>query len=560
MLICSAAVLALAGGSATADDKMLEELKARLDRLEKQNEELRKKLSENGGSGPYKPDDGPPADKEKEKEKINKMIDSYLEKKEKKKKDDEKAKADQQEEEGYKVGADLGLTARWNPQQGLLFESKDKAFVSHIGFYFQWDTVYWTQEPNLKPSSQLGDLQDGTFFRRIRPLWDGRAWDFAEWNVILALEQVNGSPATGGANINLDEVWAGVYGVPLIGHLRAGHMKVPQGLEGNQWSSSRAMTMLENAAYTDAFYNIFGTGVQMCNSGLDDGVNGDRVTWQAMFYRNDNPRSNTGVDFGDGTYAATGRVSALVIDECEDRHFLHLGLSGTWRKAQKPGTELGPGEGVVQFQARPELRDAIGGFGDNTNLPGDTGRMVNTGALMANSATVLGSEFWYSLGPFSVMAEWALAQMDSAVVPVTTNGVTSNVIGNRTFHGGYVTASYFLTGENRAYDHTYGRENTFYIDRPFTNAWLTRDENGGVTCGPGAWEIAARFSYLNLNDGPLQGGVMTGITLGLNWYLNNNLKIQVNYVHNARYDKSTTGAGTVPGTVDGLGTRMQIQF
>ena len=37
-------VVLLSGASAAADDKAIEELKARLDRLEKQNEELKKKL------------------------------------------------------------------------------------------------------------------------------------------------------------------------------------------------------------------------------------------------------------------------------------------------------------------------------------------------------------------------------------------------------------------------------------------------------------------------------------------------------------------------------------
>jgi phosphate-selective porin OprO/OprP len=570
VLICCTAVLSLGGGRAAADDKLLEQLKARLDkmeqqdeenrkllqRLEKQNDDLRQKLGEVSTPNPYRPTT---AGKDVEKEKIEKVIDSFLQDKEAKKKAEEEAKAAQQEEEGSKVGSDLGLTARWNPQQGLWFETKDKSFASHVGFFFQWDTVAWTQNPNLRDSSQIGNLQDGTFFRRIRPLWDGHAWDFAEWNVILALEQIQGSQANGNANINLDEVWAGVYGIPIIGRIRAGHMKVPQGLEGNQWSSSRAMTFLENAAYTEAFYNIFATGVACMNSFFDDGVNGDRMTYQLMGYRDDNPRTNTGNDFGDGEYAVTGRVSALVIDGCEDRHFLHLGLSGTWRKAEKPGANV-TGPAVVQFQARPELRDAIGGFGDTANLPGDSSRMVNTGAIQASSASVIGTEFWYNLGPFSLMAEWAVAQMDSAVVPVTVNGTTTNVIGNRTFHGGYATVSYFLTGESRAYDHTYGREGTFYIDRPFTNAWVTRDENGGLSCGPGAWEVAARFSYLNLNDQPIQGGAFWGITLGLNWYLNSNLKVQFNYVHNARWDKTTSGGGTIGGDVDGFGTRMQIQF
>src|SRR5262249_52265201 len=107
VLICCAAVLSLAGGRATADDKLLEQLKARLDkmeqqdeqnrkslqRLEMQNEDLRRKLGEISTPNPYRPTT---AAKDVEKEKIDKAIDSYMENKEAKKKADEKAKAAQQ--------------------------------------------------------------------------------------------------------------------------------------------------------------------------------------------------------------------------------------------------------------------------------------------------------------------------------------------------------------------------------------------------------------------------------------------------------------------------------
>jgi phosphate-selective porin OprO/OprP len=583
-LVVGVAVVLVVAGPAAAQDRTLDDLKARLDKLEKQNEELRRKVGDvaDTTAGPYKADTA-------EKEKVNTLVDAYLKEKDakKKKEDEEKKKKEEfeklaKEAEGFVVGSDLAIATRWNPAQGLLFETKNKDFVSHIGFFFQLDTVAFSQTSGTLPTTQLGDLQDGTFFRRVRPLWDGRAWDFVEWNVILALEQVQGSvsattPAVGttlsanvGSNINLDEVWAGVYGVPIIGRIRAGHLKVPQGLEGNQWSSSRAMTFMENAAYTDAFYNIFATGVQTCNSWLDDGCNGDRVTAQTSLYRDDNPRTNTGEDFGDGKYGATVRATALLYDAAEDREFLHVGVSATWRKSQETG--LGTtGAPVTNFQARPELRDGIGGFGDGADFPGDTGRMVATGNIINSDQSVVGGELWYSVGPLSIMAEGAVATLYAAKPMVTVNGVSRQLgsTADRSFTGGYVTVSYFLTGENRAYDHTFGREYTFYLLRPFTNAWLVRGENGGVSAGIGAWEVAARYSFLNLNDGPIQGGAMDGLTLGLNWYLNNNMKIQFDYVHDTRTNKSqglpantfvTGGGGTVPGTVDGFGTRLQIQF
>jgi phosphate-selective porin OprO and OprP len=552
MLVCGLAMLALTVGPAhAADDAVIEQLKARLDALEKQNKDLQKKLE---SVGPYQPVyQAVPAKDTPEKERINKQVDVYLKEKDDKKKADDAAKAVQKEEAGYEIGSDLGLATRWNPQQGLLFESPNKDIRSHVGFFFQYDTNFFSQSRNLRPASQVGDLQDGTFFRRIRPVWDGNAYNTFEWNVILALEQLQAiSSANQAGLINLDEVWAGVYDIPILGRVRAGHMKVPQGLEGNQFSSSRAMTFQENAAYTDAFYNIFGSGICILNSALDN-----RVTWQGMLYRDDNPRANTGADFGDGAYAGTARTTALLLDEDEDRHLFHVGLSGTWRKAEKADATLGlSGPDIVRLRARPELRDAMGGFGDGSSLPGNSGRMVDTGNIAAPSTGVVGSELLYILGPFSAQAEWAVAYLNNAVTGTGRNLVDRT----RSFNGGYVMLSYFLTGETRYYDKTYGRLGTFYINRPFTNFWAHRSEDGGLTWGSGAWEIAARYSYLNLNDGPIQGGVMGGTTIGLNWYLSSNLKVQFEYLTNNRYDKTSGANGTVPGFVDGFGIRTQMQF
>ena len=63
-----------------------------------------------------------------------------------------------------------------------------------------------------------------------------------------------------------------------------------------------------------------------------------------------------------------------------------------------------------------------------------------------------------------------------------------------------------------------------------------------------------------MNDGPVQGGIFSGVTLGLNWYLNSNLKVQFEYVHDSRWNKLAGANGNISGNVDGFGTRMQFQF
>jgi len=49
--------------------------------------------------------------------------------------------------------------------------------------------------------------------------------------------------------------------------------------------------------------------------------------------------------------------------------------------------------------------------------------------------------------------------------------------------------------------------------------------------GIGAWELAVRYSQLNLNSNDIRGGNEKDLTVGLNWYTTPNLKLMTNYVN-----------------------------
>ena len=50
---------------------------------------------------------------------------------------------------------------------------------------------------------------------------------------------------------------------------------------------------------------------------------------------------------------------------------------------------------------------------------------------------------------------------------------------------------------------------------------------------------------------------MGGLTVGVNWYLNTNLKVQVEWVYNQRY---ADPVGTISGYTSGLGARVQFMW
>ena len=553
------AVVALwvGAGSAHAQPNPAD-LAARLEAEEREIADLRALLKARG----LKPAEDPATIDDKT---VKRIVEGYIAGKAVEQTVAEAAAAEKLATEGFKVGSDLRLLARWDYFRGFFVETPNKDFALHVGARFDGDTVAFTQSPVLKaaPTAGMGDLEDGTFFRRVRVVMDGTLWQVFEFRFEPALEQTQNGIVT------IDETYVGMKDIPILGTVRAGNMRLPQGLEGNQVSGSRAMTFMEASYDADAFFAQFAPGVLFTNSILDQ-----HMTYTAMGYRQTQSGAvgqNDAADFGDGKFGATGRLTFLPIYRDDGVELLHLGVSGTWRKSENVDNAAGnlnDTNNFVDLRARPLLRDAQGAYGttfDNGGnlLPGDANRMVDTGKLFSSSSSVAATELFFVCGPFSVQSEWAMMFVSDASPLAAGGGPTRGMNPQtRSFNGGYVELSYFLTGEHRTYDRRLGRLDFSYFTGPATNFWLTRDDNGGLNVGRGAWEIAARYDYLNLNDGPIRGGVVDGCEIALNWYLNPAVKIQFEYTDNNRYHLNPAGTpvGKTDGVVQGFGTRLQLNF
>ncbi|MGM9753363.1 MAG: OprO/OprP family phosphate-selective porin [Candidatus Cryptobacteroides sp.] len=83
------------------------------------------------------------------------------------------------------------------------------------------------------------------------------------------------------------------------------------------------------------------------------------------------------------------------------------------------------------------------------------------------------------------------------------------------FWGAYVQAGYLLFGGQQRYDHN--------------GAKFTRVKRGKSW---GDIELCGRVEYLTLNSQDVYGGSGLGYALGLNYYITNNVKIQLNYQYN----------------------------
>jgi phosphate-selective porin OprO/OprP len=472
----------------------------------------------------------------------------------------------------YQIGSDLSVKLSLKDGLFLWMETPNKDFTMHLGGWIQWDNVWWGESPGLATAAHartpppagasgvaaggIGPLEDGDYFRRIRPFAEGTFWEFGEFRLIPALE--NNQYSTSG----LDEFWVGVTGVPVLGTVRVGHVKTPMGLEGDMTGSSREMTFMERSSYSEAIElnQNFGTGISFSDNYFDQ-----RMTWMIAAFRPDN--GSSGDFFGDGQSGVQGRLTGLALYEDEGRHLLHLGISGGWRDGS---TNLANSPlNTIQLRARPELRDddPAGSPSGAQALPNaDSSRMIDTGLIAANTEYLMGLETMYIRGPFSFQAEYGFNWVDNAVGILA--GTTFHPLPspqNYMFHGGYVQVAYTLTGESRGpnYDKRFGAMGRYYLGNkgPFSNAWFVRDENGRLIPSWGAWEIAARYSYVNLNDGSganrIQGGEMEGLSLALNWYLNTNLTVMMDWVYDNRYD---VPADTIAGYTNGFGVEVQFQF
>ncbi len=79
----------------------------------------------------------------------------------------------------------------------------------------------------------------------------------------------------------------------------------------------------------------------------------------------------------------------------------------------------------------------------------------------------------------------------------------------------------------------------------------------------GAWEVASRWSYVDLNDGLVQGGRVQNLTQGVNWYLNPYCKWVFNYIHSwsdGRDFFPTPTNNLISSQTDAFATRVQLDF
>lgn len=449
------------------------------------------------------------------------------------------------------------LTNRLEDREPVAREQKPDYPSAKITGFTQFDSGWYAQDANNMAT--VGDAQDGAGFRRARVAVFGKVAAFTNYQLEVDF-------ATAGRPSFFDN-FVEQENIPFLGTVRAGQYLQPFSVDAV--SGFRHLPFLERSLPFLAFVPFRRVGI-MASQSTDD----ELTHWAYSVFRtggfNNAPLGDDryATDFGDvGGYSFCGRAMHLLqYDECDGGdNFWQIGGGYNYSRlgandAIGSGTPGNAGSPQPFYLSRvtPEfflgLPENSTDFGIAAN---GTPAFASTGRYAASSFNLWGLETVYQSGPFSFQAEWMATQVNSVVGPVF-------------YHGAYGEVMYRLTGEHRGYDRKLG---ALRNPVPFRDFISFSRERRGIR-GWGAWELAARWSFVDLrNPESLDGhyydsasntftgtsnsgnGILHDATIGVTWFLNAHTKLQFNWIH-AMLDNSFQGRSSA----DLYVTRIQVDF
>ncbi len=336
--------------------------------------------------------------------------------------------------------------------------------------------------PDMYTYGKVGDMVESKTSTEFRKLYLGVEGNFApNWEYELTIDFAEQAVDLKDANV----AYTGWANDELI----MGFQKPAFGLE--QTSSSR-YTMFMSRASTDNFSTDRALGVSWAHvpswGSIKLGAFVPNSFIDGKLKDHTEGETEDGVELIPSeasneveSYILTGRTTWAPI--ASDNRLVHLGASGLYVGYDEPST--------AKIKGRPSTHLAE--------------KLVYAKVKDADSQALLMAEGAFMYDNFYLQTEYVNVRVDAEE--------------DYSFDGYYLSASWTLTGESRIYKKASGKFKGINPAHPLSMG------------GWGAWEVAARYSNINLNDGDVEGGNLTSMTLGLNWYMENNLRAMLNYVH-----------------------------
>jgi phosphate-selective porin OprO/OprP len=404
-------------------------------------------------------------------------------------------------------------------------KSGDGRFTLAFRARFQFDTAVFFQDSPTTSFAQFKDLGSGSVVRRAYFGIEGKAFnDF--WYEF----RLNGGGSDGGS-AGAAGVPSGGEGDPLVNIARVQYNGIPnfrinvgiiepiQSLDGS--ISSGQLIFLERAEIENIAADAFGggdsrRGIEATFQKTDIFRPGDSLVISGA-YTGGKTGSNAGHgNFGDEATQAIGRVAYRIWSDGISN--VQIGGSGGAALYSGANNTSNP-NGVLglRFRDRPEIRV-------------DGTRLIDTGGINARTGDYYGFDAAANFQNFYVGGEYMNFTADRLASGVAPNLKAAD---HPSFSGWFVEGTWVLTGETRQYspsamNNEYGAFNAPRVANPFSfrgDSW-------------GAWEIAVRYSDTDLNwqqnfagTSTIQAGIAGGeeriVAIGLNWYLNQNIRIMI---------------------------------
>ena len=425
-----------------------------------------------------------------------------------------------QHEPGRAILNDSG-GVRWGPK-GLALASADGSNVLRLGALVQADGRYFTD-------SATSSTFNTWLLRRVRPILQGTFDDIYDFKLM---------PDFGGGKTIVQDAFVAARFKPWL-TVTAGKFKPPVGLERLQ--SAADNRFIERAMPTDLVPNR-DIGVQ-----LGGDLAGGRVNYSVGLFNgvadgtssDNNPTPDFG-STGKGDVAARIFLRPFLLSASPALSGLGFGVAGTYVRM------TGSPANAVLASYKTSGQQTFFSYRGNTAAT-LTQPALSNGTYASGERLRLAPQLYYYAGPLGLLAEYT--RVRQGVARVNGGVARSTLLTNSAWQA---QLSWLATGEHESFGGV-------TPDRPF--------RVGGP--GWGALELVARVQELTVDRQAFAGSGNSfanaassaqrarGAGIGINWYLNRNLKWALDY-ELTRFNGGAL-AGDRPNE-KALFTRFQIAF
>lgn len=384
---------------------------------------------------------------------------------------------------------------------GPTFTSPDQQNRLTVGMFVWFDSSFVLDDKEMANALGRDEIDGESRIATARLEFNG-SYTEDYWYYFRVDFQDNGS---GSGQSAVEWAALGISNLPVVQNLLIGLQMPTYGLD--VWANYPRHRLMLEPSLVNAFFHGPFLGITAYDVDMEH-----KLSWALGIGRDTTEEQADGlqaVDKGEDDFVVHGRISFLPIYNELGRHMLHLGISGAMYKPQ---------DDQIVWGIWPEV------YTDDIEL---YPLALITGA---KKSWIGVGEMRYANGPFWIQSDYFW------------NRNTRDTGGDLDFSAWYVETGYFLTGHQTLFS-------PLAINGQLLPVPKTSRKDGQI----GAWEIQARYSELDMTDKDLRGGgppfvqgaKVHNYTLGLNWFLNQHVKIGIDYVHSVREDLGDASIDTI---------------